>query len=100
MNGFGHQGQSRRREGRDRDKDKDRDRGEKGYFFRKKVCKFCVEKMDALDYKDVSRLQKFITEKGKILPSRISGTCARHQRRLSQAIKFARSIALLPFTAE
>ena len=88
----------RRTEGRDRGERGER--GEKGYFFRKKVCKFCTEKLDTVDYKDVPRLQKFITEKGKILPSRISGNCARHQRELSQAIKWARSIALLPFTAE
>ena len=94
----GYQGQTRKREYQE--KDRDRERGEKGYFFRKKVCKFCVEKVEEVDYKDVNRLQKFITEKGKILPSRISGNCARHQRRLAQAIKFARAIALLPFTAE
>ena len=93
------QGQTRRRDFQDRDKDRG-ERGEKGYFFRKKVCKFCVEKVEAVDYKDVARLQKFVTEKGKILPSRISGNCARHQRRLTRAIKFARSIVLLPFTAE
>lgn len=89
----------RKTEGRD-DRGERGERGEKGYFFRKKVCKFCVEKVEEVDYKEVSRLQKFITEKGKILPSRISGNCARHQRRLAQAIKFARAIALLPFTAE
>ncbi len=94
------QGQTKRRDFKDRDKDRDKERGEKGYFFRKKVCKFCVEKLEGVDYKEVARLQKFITEKGKILPSRISGNCARHQRRLSKAIKFARVIALLPFTAE
>jgi len=77
-----------------------RDRGEKGFFFRKKICKFCSEKLETIDYKDVARLQKFVTEKGKILPSRISGTCARHQRRLTRAIKFARAIAILPYTAE
>lgn len=88
----------RRTEGRDRGERGER--GEKGYFFRKKICKFCAEKLDTVDYKDVPRLQKFITEKGKILPSRISGNCARHQRGLAQAIKWARSIALLPFTAE
>lgn len=92
------QGQTRRRDFKD--KDRDRERGEKGYFFRKKICKFCVEKVESVDYKDVPRLQKFITEKGKILPSRISGTCARHQKRLARAIKHARAIALLPFTAE
>ncbi len=84
-----------------RDGDRDRDeRGEKGFFFRKKVCKFCTEKLEMIDYKDVSRLQKFVTEKGKIIPSRISGTCASHQRGLARAIRLARVSALLPFTAE
>ncbi|MFH1857390.1 MAG: 30S ribosomal protein S18 [Candidatus Omnitrophota bacterium] len=91
----------RRREYTTRRQDyRDREYGEKGYFFRKKVCKFCVEKSDEIDYKDVSRLQKFVTERGKILPSRISGTCAKHQRKLTRAIKHARVIALLPFVAE
>ncbi len=75
-------------------------RGEKSFFFRKKICKFCADKASGIDYKDVLRLQKFITEKGKILPSRISGNCAPHQRSLARAIKFARAIALLPYTAE
>lgn len=71
-----------------------------GAFFRKKVCKFCVEKQEDIDYKNVPRLQKFTTERGKIIPSRISGNCAKHQRRLARAIKKARSIALLPYVAE
>lgn len=68
-------------------------------FFRKRICKFCVEKVENVDYKDVSRLQKFITERGKITPSRLSGLCATHQRVLAQAIRRARNIALLPFSA-
>ncbi len=68
-------------------------------FFRKKACKFCAEKVNAVDYKDVARLQKFITERGKITPSRLSGLCATHQRILATAIKRARHIALLPYTA-
>jgi small subunit ribosomal protein S18 len=68
--------------------------------FRKKVCRFCTDKMDSIDYKDIPRLQKFTTERGKIIPSRISGTCAKHQRQLTRAIKRARQIALLPYAAE
>ena len=67
---------------------------------RKKVCSFCVDKVDCIDYKDVAKLRRFTTERGKILPRRISGTCAKHQRKLTTSIKRARAIALLPFTAE
>lgn len=67
-------------------------------FFKKKECKFCVEKL-SMDYKDVGRLQKYTTERGKIISSRISGNCAKHQRRLAKAIKRARMVALLPFVA-
>ena len=67
---------------------------------RKKVCAFCQEKLDAIDYKDVNRLKKFITEGGKILPRRMSGTCAAHQRLHATAIKRARIAALLPFKGE
>lgn len=67
---------------------------------RKKVCSFCVDKIELIDYKDVARLRRYITERGKILPRRISGNCAKHQRQLTNAIKRARNIALLPFTAE
>lgn len=74
-----------------------RDRGRKP---RRKVCNFCVDKVDQIDYKDVAKLRRFTTERGKILPRRISGTCAKHQRKLTLAIKRARAIALLPFTAE
>ena len=76
-------------------------RGGKGgkVFFKKKVCKFCTQKLK-IDYKDADTLRRFITERGKILPRRITGTCAKHQRALAAAIKQARSIALLPFVAE
>ncbi len=67
---------------------------------RRKVCAFCQEKIDEIDYKDVARLKKYITEKGKILPRRMSGVCAKHQRVLVNAIKNARIAALLPFKGE
>ena len=67
---------------------------------RKKVCSFCVDKVDHIDYKDAGKLRRFITERGKILPRRISGNCAKHQRQVTLAIKRARNIALRPFTAE
>lgn len=67
---------------------------------RKKVCAFCVEKAEHIDYKDVNKLKKFVTEKGKILPRRMTGVCAKHQRALSEAIKKARIVALLPFKGE
>ncbi len=69
-------------------------------FRRKKICKFCADKIDYIDYKDTRLLHGFIPERGKILPRRISGTCAKHQRLLTRAIKRARNIALLPFTAD
>ena len=71
----------------------------KQYFRRKKVCRFCVEKIDDINYKDVKMLHAFVAERGKIVPRRISGVCAPHQRRLSEAIKQARNIALLPFAS-
>jgi len=71
----------------------------KQYFRRKKVCRFCVERIDDINYKDVRLLSSFIAERGKIVPRRISGVYAPHQRRLSDAIKKARNIALLPFAA-
>ena len=75
--------------------------GEKGgkVFFKKKVCRFCTQKLK-IDYKDADVLRRFITERGKILPRRITGTCAKHQRAVAEAIKRARIIALLPFVAE
>jgi len=81
-------------------RDGDDRRGGKGkVFFKKKVCKFCIQKLK-IDYKDADTLRRFITERGKILPRRITGTCARHQRGLALAIKRARMIALLPFVAD
>lgn len=67
--------------------------------FRKRECKFCVEKIAVIDYKDTPLLQKFITERGKIVSSRISGNCAKHQRKVAKVIKRARMIGLLPFVA-
>lgn len=67
---------------------------------KKKVCMFCVDKVDSIDYKDTAKLRRYISEKGKIVPRRISGNCAKHQRQLTAAIKRARTIALLPFVAE
>jgi small subunit ribosomal protein S18 len=74
-----------------------RPRGKRQYFRKKKVCKFCVEKMDMIDYKRADILSQFVQERGKILPRRMTGVCARHQRWLGVAIKRARNIALLPF---
>ncbi len=73
--------------------------GRKQFFRRRKVCRFCVEKIDDINYKDVRMLTPFISEKGKILPRRITGVCAAHQRMLAEAVKQARNIALLPFAA-
>ncbi|SRR6266436_1573256 len=74
-----------------------RPRGKRQYFRKKKVCKFCVEKMDYIDYKRADILSQFVQERGKILPRRMTGVCSRHQRWLGVAIKRARNIALLPF---
>jgi small subunit ribosomal protein S18 len=74
-----------------------RPRGKRQYFRKKKVCKFCVEKMDFVDYKRADILSQFVQERGKILPRRMTGVCSRHQRWLGVAIKRARNIALLPF---
>ena len=67
---------------------------------RKKVCQFCADKTETIDYKDVDKLKKYVTERGKILPKRITGTCAIHQREVTKAIKRARIVALLPYTAD
>ena len=72
----------------------------KQYFRRKKVCRFCVEKIDNINYKEVKLIGGFVAERGRIIPRRISGVCTPHQRQLSDAIKKARNIALLPFAAE
>ena len=67
---------------------------------RRKVCSFCVDKVTQIDYKDTAKLRRFLSERGKILPRRMTGTCAKHQRQLSTAIKRARVIALLPYVSE
>lgn len=72
-------------------------KGKRQFFRKKKVCRFCVERIDFIDYKRVEMLQPFIQDRGKILPRRMTGTCSRHQRWLGEAIKRARNIALLPF---
>ena len=71
--------------------------GSRKFFRRKKVCKFCTEKIDSINYKDVRLLQGFVAESGKIVPRRLTGVCTPHQRRVTEAIKQARNIALLPF---
>ncbi|HEX9445205.1 MAG TPA: 30S ribosomal protein S18 [Candidatus Binatia bacterium] len=90
------------RERSDEDKGGGRDResggGRRRPMMRRKVCRFCADRQIRIDYKDVRLLTNFVTERGKITPSRITGTCARHQRLLTAAIKRARSVALLPFT--
>jgi len=73
--------------------------GGRKFFRRKKVCKFCAEKIDAIPYRDTRLLQGFVAERGKIVPRRLTGVCTTHQRRLTRAIKQARNIALLPFAA-
>lgn len=77
--------------------ERDNRRGRKG---RKKVCGFCVDKVETIDYKDIARLRRFISERAKILPRRVTGTCAHHQRELTVAIKRARHLALLPFSSD
>ncbi len=82
------------------------DRGERrasrprGRKPRRKVCTFCTDKIEYIDYKDVNRLRRFVNERGKIMPRRMSGNCAKHQRQLSEAIKRARAIALMPYSVE
>ena len=73
---------------------------ERGRKPKKKVCSFCVDKVEAIDYKDAGKIRRYTTERGKILPRRISGTCAKHQRQVTLAIKRARNCALLPFSAD
>ncbi|HMD34247.1 MAG TPA: 30S ribosomal protein S18 [Vicinamibacterales bacterium] len=84
--------------------DKDKKTGEKGQrrtlFRRRKVCKFCADKIDDINYKDTKLIAPFVPERGKILPRRISGTCAMHQRKLQTAIKRARQIALIPYVTD
>jgi len=75
-------------------------RGKRQYFRKKKVCRFCMERIDYIDYKRVDMLQPFVQDRGKIMPRRTTGTCSKHQRWLGVAIKRARNIALLPFATE
>ena len=78
-----------------------KDAGGKRYFFRRrKVCKFCADKIDYVDYKDIKLISQFVPERGKILPRRMFGTCAEHQRKLTEAVNRARHIALLPYAAD
>lgn len=72
----------------------------RGGMRRKKVCQFCADKTETIDYKEVDKLRKYVTDRGKILPKRITGTCAIHQREVTKAIKRARIVALLPYTAD
>lgn len=81
------------------DKERD-DRPQRNRKPRRKVCQFCVDKVECIDYKDVAKLRRFVSERAKILPRRITGTCAKHQRDLTTAIKRARHIALIPYSAE
>ena len=109
--GHGHSAEGERPFRRERDHGGDNGEGREGDdrssrggrggkpFFKKKVCRFCVQKLRA-DYKDADTLRRFITERGKILPKRITGTCAKHQRALAAAVKQARVIALLPFVSD
>ena len=76
------------------------DNKSRGGMRRKKDCQFCADKTEIIDYKDVEKLKKYVTERGKILPKRITGTCAIHQREVTKAIKRARIVALLPYTAD
>ena len=91
------------RDGRDSRDSRDsgkRAGGSKMRRAKRKICSFCMDKTTDINYKDINKLRKYITERGKILPRRMSGTCAKHQRRVTEAIKRARNIALLPFTTE
>ncbi len=74
--------------------------GRRGGFRKRKVCQFCTEKDAVIDYKDVETLKKYVTERGKILPKRITGTCAKHQRAVTAAVKRARVVALLPYVSD
>ena len=77
-----------------------KEQGKRYFFRRRKVCRFCADKIDYIDYKDVKVLISFVPERGKLLPRRMFGTCAEHQRKLTLAIKRARAIALLPYASE
>jgi small subunit ribosomal protein S18 len=87
-----------RRQMQDKDQRQQEGMGGRRYFYRRKrVCRFCAEKMDFIDFKDISLLQSFVPERGRIMPRRITGTCAWHQRKLSTALKRARIAALIPY---
>ena len=88
-----------KRPAKDKDKDK-RGGGRGGGFRRRRTCRFCADKIDYIDYKDVRQLMMAIPERGKIQPRRISGTCAKHQRKLTTAIKRARQLALIPYVTD
>lgn len=75
-------------------------KGKDKFFFKKKFCRFCADEKETINYKDSLKLRKFVTEKGKILPARITGNCAKHQRMTAEAIKRARYIAILPYVGE
>src|SRR3982750_2738830 len=91
---------SRGRGGKSADKNKGEGRPRGGFFRRRRVCKFCADKIDYINYKDVRLLMPFIPERGKIQPRRISGTCAKHQRALQTAISRARQLALIPYVTD
>src|ERR687884_589920 len=93
-------GRGRGGRGGDKDKGKTSEPRRGGFFRRRRVCKFCAEKIDYINYKDVRLLSPFLPERGKIQPRRISGTCALHQRKLQVAIKRARQLALIPYVTE
>lgn len=88
------------------DRDRDRDRGDRdrsprgGGRKRRKVCQFCIDRAEHIGYKDAAKLRRFMSERSKILPRRMTGTCAKHQRELTEAIKRARHIALIPFVSD
>lgn len=82
------------------DKENFKDRAPRARKPKKKVCQFCVDKVQSIDYKDTAKLRRFVSERSKILPRRITGTCAKHQRQLTVAVKRARHVALLPYVSD
>lgn len=82
------------------DRGGDKGRRPRGRKPRRKVCQFCVDKIQTIDYKDIPRLRRFVSERGKILPRRMTGSCAKHQRQLSMSVKRARHIALMPYSID
>ena len=85
---------------KDRESDKEGFGGDRRRPFRRKVCKLCAERVETISFLETARLAKFTSERGKILPRRVSGTCARHQRQLARAVKRARALAMMPYVAE